>query len=171
MARFRSKSLVLVGFMAAGKSTIGRLLARELRLPFMDSDREIEKLMGCTIPTIFRDHGDREFRRIERETIARIVVPEPQVVSIGGGAFTNAQTRETLNRRALTIWLDTPFNVVIDRLSESNARPLATGKTAEELHQLWEQRRPFYEQAQIHIETDDATTPQAVVERILKAIQ
>ena len=171
MVRFRSKSLVLVGFMAAGKSTIGRLLARELELPFIDTDREIEKEMGCTIPTIFRDHGDPEFRRIERELIARIVVPEPQVVSIGGGAFMDAQTREILNRRALTIWLDAPFDVVVSRLSEPAARPVASGKTPEEIRQLWEQRRPFYEQAKIRIETGDAANPQAVIDQILAAIQ
>ena len=157
--------------MAAGKTTIGRLLAGELRIPFIDTDREIEKEMGCTIPTIFRDHGDPEFRRIERETIARIVVPEPQVVSIGGGAFMDARTRETLNRRALTIWLDAPFEKVMERLSESAARPVASGKTPEELRRLWEQRRPSYEQAQIHIDTGDGADPRTVVERILKAIQ
>jgi shikimate kinase len=126
--------------------------------------------MGCTIPTIFRDHGDPEFRRIEREVIARIVIPEPQVVSIGGGAFIDGRTREILNRRALTIWIDAPFDLVMDRLSESTARPVASGKTPEELRQLWEERRVFYEQAQIHIESGDVANPQAIVDQILKAI-
>lgn len=157
--------------MAVGKSTIGRLLARELKLPFIDTDREIEKQMGCTIPTIFRDHGDPEFRRIEREVIARIVVPEPQVVSIGGGAFMDAQTRETLKGTAVTIWLDAPFEMVMDRLSKSSARPLASGKTPDELRDLWDERRPFYQQAEIHVETGAAVGPKAVVDRILKAIQ
>jgi len=157
--------------MAAGKSTIGRLLARELRIPFVDTDREIEKEMGCTIPTIFRDHGDPEFRRIEREVISRIVVPEPQVVSTGGGAFMDPRTREILNLRALTIWLDAPFDLVMDRLLKSTARPVASDKTEEELRQLWEERRPFYQRAKIHIETGGSAGPKTVVDQILDVIQ
>ncbi|GAA4756926.1 shikimate kinase [Sphingomonas daechungensis] len=171
MARFPSKPLVLVGFMAAGKSKIGRLLARELELPFIDTDREIEKEMGCAIPTIFRDFGEPEFRRIERETIARIVGREPQVVAIGGGACMDAQTRQVLDQRALTIWLDVPFEAVMDRLSKSSGRPVASGKTVDELRELWEQRRPFYELAKIRIETGRMPAPEAVLRRVLEALQ
>ena len=170
MTRYRSKSVVLVGFMAAGKSTIGRLLARKLQFAFIDTDLEIEKSKGRTVAAIFQEHGESEFRRIEREMITRILADDSQVISIGGGAFADQEMRDILCRRAITIWLDTPFEVVGERLSKSDARPLAAGKTPQDLRQLWQLRRPFYEQAEIHIHTGDAA-PEAVVEQILKAIQ
>ena len=170
VALFPSRPIALVGFMAAGKSTIGRLLACELQLPFLDSDREIERSIGCTIPTVFRDQGEPEFRRLEREVIARIAVPEPQVIAIGGGAFCDAQTREILNRRAITIWLDAPFDVMLARLLASNGRPLVRDRTAGDIRELWDERRPFYKQAQLHVATGDSS-PGAVVEQILEAIR
>lgn len=170
MARDHSKSIGLVGFMAAGKSTIGRRLAGKLQLPFVDTDLEIEKSTGRTIAAIFQEQGESEFRRIERETIGRILASRPKVISTGGGAFADPEIRDTLRRRATTIWLDSPFEVVAERLSMSDARPLAARKTSQDLRQLWDLRRTFYAQAEIHIETGEAPA-EAVVEQILEAIQ
>lgn len=155
--------------MAAGKSRVGRMLAERLGVSFVDSDAEIEVSTRMSVADIFRHLGEPEFRRIERRTIADLIEGEPQVISIGGGAFLDPDTRELLNREATTIWLDPPFELVWERVSRSNKRPLAAGKSPEELRQLWQSRREHYEQAQIRIPTSEGP-PTQVVEAILEAI-
>lgn len=155
--------------MAAGKSRVGRMLADRLSLNFVDSDAEIEAATRMSVADIFRHLGEPEFRRIERRTIADLVGGEPKVISIGGGAFVDPETREILNREATTIWLDPPFEVVWERVSRSNKRPLAAGKSADELRALWQSRREHYEHAHIHIPTSEGPAGQ-VVEAILEAI-
>lgn len=150
------KSVVLVGFMAAGKSRIGRLLAERLGLPFVDTDKQIVLAYGLSVAEIFREHGEGEFRSAERRTIARLLEGPRQVIAIGGGAYVDPQTRETLNTHATTVWLDPPFDLVFRRLTKSSTRPLASGKTPAELRRLWDERRQCYAMAQVHIRTSDA---------------
>ena len=164
------QSLVLVGFMAAGKTRIGRLLAERLGLPFVDTDKSIEQSFGLPVADIFRERGEPEFRKAERALIASLLAGEPKVVSIGGGAFLDAETRGALLAGARTIWLDPPFGVVLARLARSGSkRPLAAGKTPEDIRRLWEARRPFYAQAHVRIATSGGD-PETVVKRILDSV-
>lgn len=160
------RPVVLVGFMATGKSKIGRLLAKRLNLPFVDSDEEIETAFGRSIADIFAEHGEAEFRRVERSVICRLIDGTPHLIAIGGGAFMDGGTRELLQASAITIWLDPPFDVIASRLKRSDERPLASSTSDEDLLALWQERRPYYAQAQMRIETSDED-PSLAVERIL----
>jgi shikimate kinase len=155
--------------MAVGKSRVGRMLADRLGLAFVDSDAVIEAAKRMSIADIFKQLGEPEFRKIERKVIAGLLAGEPKVISIGGGAFIDADTRKVLNSDAITVWLDAPFEVVWQRVSRSTKRPLAAGKSADELRGLWQFRRKYYEQAQIRVETSDQPSEQ-VVEQILSAL-
>ena len=163
------QSVVLVGFMAAGKSKIGRRLAHRLKVQFTDVDQAIEQEFGCSIVDLFRERGEAEFRNAESIQIARLLIGSPQVIAVGGGAFVNEQNREALNRGAHTVWLDTPFELIELRLLRSSTRPLAMGKSGSELRALWNQRRQAYQEAQIRIDTSEADAEQ-IVERIVSAL-
>ncbi len=152
--------------MGAGKTTIGRLLARRLGLRFVDTDEEIERTFGLSVAEIFARHGEAEFRAAERELIAKLTCGEALVLSLGGGAYLDVKTREALNARSTTIWLDAPLEVLIERVSRSSARPLAYGKSTHELRRLWEGRRSSYAKAHIRVETT-AEDPNDVVDRIV----
>lgn len=167
--RATQKRLVLVGFMAAGKSTIGRLLAERLGMPFVDTDAELEKAHGLPVQEIFSQRGEPEFRRAERELILRLLAGESGVLSVGGGAFADAEVREALDRQAIVIWLDPPFELVLERLGRSGARPLASCRSPEELRRLWDERRIFYARAHIHVPTSDAD-PNSFVETIVRQL-
>lgn len=160
---------MLVGFMAAGKSKIGRLLAERLRIPFVDSDAAIEEREGCSIAELFREPGEAAFREIERRTIAELVKGPPQVIAIGGGGFVDERTRSLLDQRARTVWLDTPFELIAERIARSTHRPLARNRPPSELRALWQQRRPSYAEAEIRIDTSDAK-PDRIVSSIVDAL-
>jgi shikimate kinase len=163
------RSIVLVGFMAAGKSRIGRLLAQRLRLPFVDTDHAIEESYRLSVADIFRERGEAEFRDAERALITRLVHEDPKVIALGGGAFVDPRTRDVLNTGAWTIWLDPPFEVILPRLRRSTARPLASSKSEGELRGLWTERRPYYAQAQLRIETSDID-PARIVDQIIQEL-
>ena len=160
--------IVLVGFMAAGKSKIGRILADRLKLPFVDTDSEIERSCGIPIAQLFRERGEAEFRRLERELILALLSRPPQVIAIGGGAFANDETRDVLNRQALTVWLDAPFELILKRLTHSTDRPLAAGKSSSELRALFDERLRYYAKAQIRIDTSDADPARILAQLIGK---
>jgi shikimate kinase len=155
--------------MAVGKSRIGRLLAKRLSLPFVDTDSRIEEHFRRSITEIFGQLGEAEFRRAERQLISRLLSEEAQVISVGGGAFTDDRTREELNRQALTVWLDAPFDLVVARLGRSASRPLAASKSEPEIRALWDQRRGHYAQAHLRIETGKRD-PERVVEQIISQL-
>ena len=163
------RSLVLVGFMGAGKSKIGRSLAEKLKMDFVDADRLIEQDHGCSIAEIFRQHGEEHFRRAERNMILRLIGKETSVIAVGGGAFVNDEVRQTLIAKAVTIWLDTPFELVLPRLKSSQSRPLASTRSEAELKALYEERRGAYRQAHIHIDTSDADI-ERIVDDIVAAL-
>ena len=169
LARRIEQSIVLVGFMAAGKSKIGSRLAERLELSFTDLDQTIEEQYGCSIADLFRQHGEDEFRRAEASQIKLLLNDAPQVIAVGGGAFINPDNRQALNRGALTVWLDTPFELILLRLRRSTGRPLAAGKPESELRALWDERRHAYQEAQIRIDTSDADI-ERIVERIIAAL-
>src|SRR5919112_2850558 len=118
------RPVVLVGLMGVGKSTVGRRLARRLGLAFIDSDAAIEDAAGYTPAEVFERYGEQDFRDGERRLVARLVDGEVRVIATGGGAFVDARTRELLNDRAITVWLDAPVEVLAERTGRRNTRPL-----------------------------------------------
>lgn len=166
----RKGSLVLVGLMGVGKSTIGRRLAARLGLPFVDADEEIEKAAGMTIQDIFDRHGEPAFRDGERRVIARLIDGSRKVVATGGGAFVNDQTRALILGKATAIWLDADIDLLVNRVSRRDGRPLLKGRNPREvLTRLAEERSAFYAQAPIRVMSTDSPHD-ATVEAIIEAI-
>lgn len=163
------KPLVLVGFMACGKSRIGAGLAEQLRMPFVDTDKEIERLFGMTVQEIFRTKGESAFRDAEQKTILGLLDGQQRVIALGGGAFVNPVTRAKLAKAAHTIWLDPPFDTIRTRLEGSVERPIAAASTDDELRDLWAARRRFYAEANLHV-TKTEDDPAQTVENIMKAL-
>lgn len=149
----RTPGLYIVGFMAAGKSTVGRELARRLGWSFFDTDNEIEAAEKTTITDLFATRGEDEFRRIEADIVRRHVEwierGRPAVLALGGGAFCQAANRELVLNAGLAIWLDCPLETVQRRASQSTHRPLA--RDPQRLAELFQSRREYYQLADIHI--------------------
>jgi len=166
------RSIVLVGLMGVGKTTVGRRLAARLGLPFVDADHEIETAAGMTISEIFERFGEPHFRDGERRVIARLINGEPRVIAIGGGAFMHPDTRALILERATAVWLDADVKVLADRVSRHNNRPLLVGKNAlETLTNLAELRNPIYALAPIHVYSQPSpheATVEAIVEALAK---
>ncbi|WP_239017000.1 shikimate kinase [Sphingomonas ginkgonis] len=164
------RSIVLVGMMGAGKSTIGRRLARRLAVEFVDSDVEIEKTTGLKTSELFELYGEDAFRDGERRVVARLVQGRPRVIATGGGAFNHPDTRSLLNRQAITVWLDAPIEVLAERTRRRDNRPLLrSGNRVEILQQLMTQRAAFYAQAHVRVPTSDSPH-QEVVEAVVTAV-
>src|SRR3989338_5484193 len=128
MAPLRRKTIVLVGLMGVGKSSVGRRLATALNLPFRDADNEVEAAAGRSISEIFADLGEAAFRDGERRVIARLLDEPPHVLATGGGAFVNAETRALINEKALSVWLKADVELLARRVSRKDTRPLLKGK-------------------------------------------
>jgi shikimate kinase len=152
-----TKSLVLIGMPAAGKSTIGKKIARKLNIPFLDSDHEIVAQTNQTIPEIFATHGEPFFRTIERKVIARILEGAPCVLSTGGGAFINDETRALVKKEALSVWLKADYDVLLARIVRNvTSRPLfSKGDPATILRELMDKREPFYAQADLTVKIEE----------------
>jgi len=164
------RPIVLVGLMGAGKSTVGRRLAKRLGLPFVDSDVEIEEASGATTADLFERYGEHDFRDGERRLVARLVEGDVRVIATGGGAFIDPRTRELLNERAITIWLDAPIDVLAERTRRRDNRPLLRkGNRAATLARLAEERRQSYAEARIHIRSGSGAHSD-VVEAIIAAL-
>jgi shikimate kinase len=165
------RPIVLVGLMGAGKSTVGRRLARRLDLPFVDSDVEIEEAARASTAELFERYGEHDFRDGERRLVARLVEGAVRVIATGGGAFIDPRTRQLLNERAITIWLDAPIDVLAERTGRRNTRPLLRkGNRSETLARLAEQRGPMYSEAHIHIRSGTGAHGD-VVEAIIAALE
>ena len=164
------KPIVLVGLMGAGKSTVGRRLARQLGLPFVDSDSAIEDAAGFSAAEVFEKYGEKDFRDGERRLVARLVEGHVRVIATGGGAFVDPRTRELLNARAITIWLDASVDVLSERTSRRDTRPLLRNDDPKgTLERLADERRPSYAEAHIHIRSS-AGGHGEVVEAIIAAL-
>lgn len=155
----RTPGLYLVGFMASGKSTIGRRLAEELGWSFADIDAEVERHHGKTISQIFLEHGENFFRDVETKTlrahVTGIEAGDPCVVALGGGTFVQPRNWELIENNGVTVWLDCPIETVLRRLGDDTTRPLAADRSS--LSKLFEDRRPLYARAdyRVAVETDD----------------
>jgi shikimate kinase len=164
------RSIVLVGLMGAGKSTVGRRLAQKLGLEFTDADAEIERAAGKTVPDIFRDHGEAYFREGERKVIARLLDSGPQVLATGGGAFINEETRHNIARRGISVWLRADMNLLMKRVRRRDNRPLLKAEDPEEvMRQLIAQRYPVYGQADVTVESRDVPH-NSIVSDVIRAL-
>ena len=167
----RQKTIALVGLMGVGKTSVGRRLAQELDLPFADADDEIETAAGRTIPEIFAERGEPEFREGERRVIARMLDEPPHVMATGGGAFAQPATRALIREKAVSIWLKADVDILLRRVARKDNRPLLNGQDARAvLQRLAREREPFYAEADIHISTDDKPH-QATVNAIIEALR
>lgn len=165
------RSIVLVGMMGAGKSSVGRRLASRLGIPFVDADAEIEKAAGMTIPEIFAAHGEAYFRSGEARVIARLLEGGPQVLATGGGAFMNPDTRAAIRSKGLSVWLRASLDVLNRRVRRRNDRPLLKDTDpAETLKRLIEERYPIYAEADITVESREVPHD-TIVDEIISGLR
>jgi shikimate kinase len=150
------RSVVLVGLMGAGKSTVGRRLAARLDLPFKDADAEIEAAAGMTVADIFAIHGEPYFREGERRVIGRLLQEGPAVLATGGGAFMHPETRARIAETGVSLWLKAEFDVLMRRVRKRSNRPLLKNPDPEgSMRQLMAAREPVYALADIAVESRD----------------
>ncbi|WP_422001553.1 shikimate kinase [Reyranella sp.] len=165
------RTIALVGLMGAGKSAIGKRLANRLGLPFVDADDEIERAAGCSIAEIFEKYGEAEFRAGERRVIARLLERPPLVLSTGGGAYMDPETRDLMRSRALTVWLRAELDVLFERVRKRGHRPLLRqGDPKEVLARLMNQRYPIYAQADIVVDST-AQPADRTTDQVLEAVR
>ncbi len=166
-----SRSIVLVGMMGVGKSSIGRRLAARLGVPFVDADTEIEKAAGMSIADIFARHGEADFRSGEARVIARLLDGGPQVLATGGGAVMNADTRVAIKAKGVSIWLSAELDVLMRRINKrKNDRPmLQTADPAATLRELLVAREPAYAQADLTVQSREVPHD-AIVSEIMTAL-
>jgi shikimate kinase len=165
-----TKTIVLVGLMGAGKTCIGRRLARRLELPFVDTDDEVEKAAGAAIPEIFRRFGEQAFRDGERRVIARLLSEPPQVLATGGGAFVDQWTRAAIRESAVSVWLRAELDILVGRTVGRGSRPLLeTSDPRATLAALMAARHPIYALADLVIDSTDEP-PEVTTDRVLQAL-
>ena len=166
-----SRSIVLVGMMGVGKSSIGRRLAARLGVPFVDADAEIEKAAGMSIADIFARHGEADFRSGEARVIARLLDGGPQVLATGGGAVMNADTRAAIKAKGVSIWLNAELDVLMRRINKrKNDRPmLQTADPAATLRELLVAREPAYAQADLTVQSREVPHD-AIVSEIMTSL-
>jgi shikimate kinase len=166
-----TRPVVLVGLMGAGKSTIGRRLASTLSLNFVDSDNEIVEAAGCSIADIFESYGETIFRDLEQRVLLRLVNSAPCIIATGGGAFINPVIREAIKEKATSVWLKADLEVLLERVSRRDTRPLLkTGDKNVILTRLMQERYPIYAEADITIDSN-AGLHEAVVDNIVSALR
>ena len=170
-SRLRSdRTIVLVGMMGVGKTTVGRRLAPKLGLPFFDADKEIEKAAGMSVSDLFTEHGEESFRRGEAQVIHRLVSGPPILLATGGGALTTQETRELIAREAISVWLRSDIDTIMRRATRRGTRPLLQkGDARQTLLKLMEEREPFYSNADIAVDSQPGPhgkTVDAIIEAL-----
>ena len=171
VAALGKRSIVLVGMMGAGKSSIGKRLAVRLGIPFIDADAEIESAAGMTISEIFSAHGEPYFRAGEARVIARLLESGPQVLATGGGAFMNADTRALVAVKGISVWLKADFDILMRRIKRRTDRPLLkTEDPAATLKALMAERYPMYAEADLAVESREAPH-ETIVEEIIAGLR
>ncbi|MEO1189499.1 MAG: shikimate kinase [Pseudomonadota bacterium] len=170
-APWAGRTIALVGLMGAGKSTVGRRLAERLGRRFYDSDNEIEKAAGLSVADIFSLHGEEEFRRGEFQVLKRLLDEKPHILATGGGAYLNPETRQMMREKAVTVWLNADLETLWKRVSRRNHRPLLRRPDAKEvLSNLFDERRPIYELADLTVHSVDGPHSKTVT-AIIKALE
>ncbi len=166
------RSVILVGLMGVGKSSIGKRLARRLGMPFVDADAEIVKAAGCSIADIFERFGEAAFREGERRVIDRLLRSGAQVMATGGGAYLDAETRAQIRQSGVSVWLRADLDILVRRLTRrSHERPLLkNGDIRETLSRLIDERYPVYAEADIVVDTADEALD-VTVERVIEALR
>ena len=170
---FIDRPVVMVGLMGAGKTSVGRALARRLGIPFVDSDKEIELAAGCSVVDIFSMYGEEEFRRVEQRVIERILDTPPalKVISTGEGAFITPAIREMVLNRALSVWLRADLDLLVKRTGARDTRPqLLNTDSRKILQQLIDERYRTYALADITVETKDENL-RKTLGKVLSAIE
>jgi shikimate kinase len=149
------KTIVLIGMMGAGKTTTGFNLAQRLNLKFIDSDKEIEKIENKSIIEIFSERGEKYFQELEKKIINDILDNEkPQILSIGGNTYDDEEIRDSIKNKAISVFLDVEYDVLLDRVKRKNTRPLLeNGDKAEILREIYDKKIPIYKNADIVINT------------------
>jgi len=165
------RTIALVGLMGVGKSSVGRRLATALKMPFVDADAEIEAAAGRSVSDIFAEMGEVEFRAGEHRVIKRIVEGLPTVLATGGGAFIHDGTRDLLKAHTVTVWLQAELDVLAERATRRDTRPLLRGKDPKAvLSRLAEVRYPIYALADVHVMTGEGAHREAV-RAVMGAVQ
>lgn len=165
------RSIVLVGLMGAGKSTVGRRLAAALNLPFYDADHEIETAAGCSVSEIFATYGEPAFRDGERRVIARLLEGPRHVLATGGGAFMDPSTRGLIKARGLSIWLRADIGLLMERVAKRPTRPLLKNSDPRgTMEKLMNERYPIYAEADMTIDSN-AGPHDTIVQQILKRLK
>jgi shikimate kinase len=165
-----TRSIVLVGIMGCGKSTVGKRLAQRLGLEFVDADSEIERAANMTVSEIFAEHGEPYFRSGEERVIARLLQEGPQVLATGGGAFMSETTRGEINTNGLSIWLKVDFETVMARVRRRSTRPLLRNPDPEgTMRKLMAEREPVYAKAKLTVTSMDVPH-EAVVDQIVMTL-
>ena len=171
VANLGRRSIVLIGMMGVGKSSVGRRLSARLAIPFVDADTEIEKAAGMSIADIFSHHGEEYFRSGEARVIARLLEGGPQVLATGGGAFINPKTRDAIRAKGVSVWLKAELDVLMRRIAKRrNDRPLLqTADPGETLRALLVEREPVYAQADLTVQSREVAHD-AIVADIMTAL-
>jgi shikimate kinase len=170
LAKRLDRPVVLVGLMGVGKSTVGRRLARRLGLPFIDSDSAIEEIVGLPWGELFERYGEDDYRDGERRLVARLIDGQVRVIATGGGVFVDPRTRALLKHQTITVWLDAPVDVLAERTSRRNTRPLLkNGDRKGTLERLAQIERDAYAEADIHVKSGNGAHKD-VVEAIVQAL-
>tara|TARA_B100000029_G_C17271735_1_gene850084 strand:+ start:17 stop:538 length:522 start_codon:yes stop_codon:yes gene_type:complete len=163
------KNIVLIGMMAAGKTTIGFKLAKKLNYNFTDIDTEIEKLENEKIVNIFQNKGEIYFRKIEEEMSLIFLEKNNYVISVGGGAFLNENIRKKIKKNSYSFWLNWKIKTILDRISKNNKRPLALKLNNKDLANLYRKRVKFYKLSDFKINCENKNKNE-IVKNILKII-
>lgn len=164
------RNLIFIGLMGAGKSVIGRMVAQQLSLPFIDTDVEIERVSRMTISELFASYGEPEFRALETRVIERLLKGGPRVISTGGGAFINERTRGVIKRGGVSVWLRADLDVLWERVNKRDHRPLLkTENPKQTLENLMNQRYPIYSESDLTVESRDVRK-EIVANEVLAAV-
>jgi shikimate kinase len=159
-------TVVLVGLMGAGKTSVGRRLAERLKVSFIDADHEIERAAGCSVTDFFEKFGEKEFREGEKRVITRLLNLEPCILATGGGAYMASETRELIKKKAVSLWIRADLDVLNGRLARRSGRPLLqTNDPRATIKKLMETRYPIYAEADITVES-----PEVPVEITVNAV-
>ncbi len=165
------KTVVMVGMMGAGKTAVGTALARQLGVPFLDSDEEIVRAADRSIPEIFENHGEAFFRARETEVLARLLRAAPSVLSTGGGAFLSERNRALIKESGVSVWLRADLDLLWQRVRHKSTRPLLrTANPRETLRGLYEGRVPFYSLADLTVDSVVDLSVEAMAQRVAETL-